>query len=798
MPLKDPLKNPIAHIAIATLVLFLIMPAAMALDSGIEIDGIDTVAGYGALIRIHNAPAQADLEILIEKPDGSQILLEAESDDQGKAKVDLEGFYTKRAGTYTLQAREVGPRETLGPTAHFTVYPDTVSASRSTVSVDQTMASANGNDYVALEVHLKDRYSNPIEGHTVTVISSRLNDEIVRISKNPYTDARGSMLFHLYSREAGVSTFVLHDSTSNVTLNDRAKIAFYKPNQTSNAIGGHTSILLATSTSSGPISNLAIEDLESTLEVGETENFTVTAYDDGGNVASDYTGTVRFSSSDDNATLPDDYEFEAEDQGMHTFSLSLSFKTTGSQTLTVTDTEDTDIYGEIEVEVTSSGTGNSSTSSSSSSSSDDGSTQGFNVVSPSSGTYSSSSLSFSGNATYGQTIQIDDQGSTVGTTSVKADGSFSYTLTGLQDGEHLFTVSAVSEGGTIEENSNEIAITIDTTGPEIDQIEIAPEGGIPAESTFTITIYTEKNLPEVSVLFNNELFDLIEDVLVDGVYQTTLTAPEELGEYELDVILVDEVGNEASINAAATIEVVEATDDLYASAAEEETVPCPVSGTEAVVGDGRVTLSWESPSQWTQKSDEEDTEDAEMIDEESEETIDDCEDEEEEEEITASDESGGSDESELSIDHYRIYYGPDAELLYSSEDTWDNSTTWYVDELENGTAYYFKIVAVTTEDLEGEVDEKDIVSATPESAEEEVLYQAALEDEEENLEEEAEEEAIETAVEEGETPETGPEIFWLITFSMGFGILYFHRQQRLDTINLSSQTSSQSTPRPDP
>jgi hypothetical protein len=62
-----------------------------------------------------------------------------------------------------------------------------------------------------------------------------------------------------------------------------------------------------------------------------------------GNVATGYRGRVRFSSSDNQAVLPNDYTFTEQDAGGHIFSATL--KTSGSQSLTVTDTNNNSITG---------------------------------------------------------------------------------------------------------------------------------------------------------------------------------------------------------------------------------------------------------------------------------------------------------------------------------------------------------------------------------------------------------------------------------------------------------------------
>jgi hypothetical protein len=69
---------------------------------------------------------------------------------------------------------------------------------------------------------------------------------------------------------------------------------------------------------------------------GNSFSFTLTAYDPYNNIATGYTGTVHFTSTDGQAILPGDYTFTAADAGGHTFSAIL--KTAGSQTVTATDT----------------------------------------------------------------------------------------------------------------------------------------------------------------------------------------------------------------------------------------------------------------------------------------------------------------------------------------------------------------------------------------------------------------------------------------------------------------------------
>jgi hypothetical protein len=75
----------------------------------------------------------------------------------------------------------------------------------------------------------------------------------------------------------------------------------------------------------------------------------VRALDPYNNVDPSYAGTVTFTSSDPFATLPDDYTFTADDNGVHTFTVTL--QTTDTQTITATDTVNSTITDSRSVQV---------------------------------------------------------------------------------------------------------------------------------------------------------------------------------------------------------------------------------------------------------------------------------------------------------------------------------------------------------------------------------------------------------------------------------------------------------------
>ncbi len=89
------------------------------------------------------------------------------------------------------------------------------------------------------------------------------------------------------------------------------------------------------SVSPAAAASLTLAGLPTTTTAGVAQAFTVTLRDAFGNVASGYTGTVTFRSSDPIAALPANYSFTAADAGIHTFTATL--KRAGTQFVTAAD-----------------------------------------------------------------------------------------------------------------------------------------------------------------------------------------------------------------------------------------------------------------------------------------------------------------------------------------------------------------------------------------------------------------------------------------------------------------------------
>ena len=132
---------------------------------------------------------------------------------------------------------------------------------------------------------------------------------------------------------AGTHTFTVTFKTAGtqaITATDTANAAI---------IGTEENIVVQPAAAS----SLKVTGFPTPDTAGTSQTFTVTAYDAFGNVATGYTGTVHFTSSDSQAALPANYTITPEELG--TFSFSATLKTAGTQSITATDTTTASITG---------------------------------------------------------------------------------------------------------------------------------------------------------------------------------------------------------------------------------------------------------------------------------------------------------------------------------------------------------------------------------------------------------------------------------------------------------------------
>ena len=214
----------------------------------------------------------------------------------------------KTAGTQSVTVRDNGASN-LTDTKSTTVNP----AATSVLAVTGFPSPTTAGDQHTFTVTAKDAYGNTTPAYTGTVHFS---------STDPYpASLPGDYMFT--ATDNGVHTF-------NATLYTAGTQSITATDTANNVTGAQAGIVVTPAAAS-----TLTTDFPPTVTAGTVHTFHVKAFDPYNNVATGYTGTVHFSSSDPEAFLPGDYMFTAADGGVHTFAAAL--RTAGMQTITVTD-----------------------------------------------------------------------------------------------------------------------------------------------------------------------------------------------------------------------------------------------------------------------------------------------------------------------------------------------------------------------------------------------------------------------------------------------------------------------------
>jgi ELWxxDGT repeat protein len=229
----------------------------------------------------------------------------------GDAGVHTFSAILKTAGTQSLTATDTTTPTPTGSEAGIAVTP--TAASQLVVT---TPASSMAGSPFSVTLTARDPYNNLATAYTGSVHFTSSDGQASL--PGDYTFASG---------DAGVHTFangVILKTAGSQTVTARDTVT---SSMTGNA---------AVTVSPAAASTLILAGFPSATTAGAAGNFTVTLKDLYGNIASGYTGTVHFTSSDAKAALPANYTFTAADAGVHIFSATL--KTAGTQSITATDT----------------------------------------------------------------------------------------------------------------------------------------------------------------------------------------------------------------------------------------------------------------------------------------------------------------------------------------------------------------------------------------------------------------------------------------------------------------------------
>jgi hypothetical protein len=176
----------------------------------------------------------------------------------------------------------------------------------------------------SFRVIARDAYNNTVPTYIGTVHFT---------TSDPAKGVRLPANYTFTSTDQGIHTFhatLFTAGTQSLTATDTA---------TSSITGSQTGIVITPAA----VTHFRVYGFANPTTAGVAHSFIVQAKDLYGNVVTGYTGTVSFSSSDSQATLPAPYTFTSGDAGIHTFSGTLV--AVGTQTITATDTVSSSITG---------------------------------------------------------------------------------------------------------------------------------------------------------------------------------------------------------------------------------------------------------------------------------------------------------------------------------------------------------------------------------------------------------------------------------------------------------------------
>jgi hypothetical protein len=225
---------------------------------------------------------------------------------------------TAPAGSRTVDVKVTTPRGTSATSSsdHFTYLNHfNVAFSPPTVTAGHTGT---------FRVTILDGDGNRVTDYDGTVHFTSSDPQAILSADYTFTAAdMGSHLFGAVLKTAGTQTITATDR--NVSLIN----------------GTSSGITVRPAPDAGRFN---VTGFPSPVQAGTPGGFQITVFDAFGNVATGYTGTVTFSSSDPQADLPNDYTFAGTENGRQTFVATL--KTAGTASIGVADTN-TGVTGSV-------------------------------------------------------------------------------------------------------------------------------------------------------------------------------------------------------------------------------------------------------------------------------------------------------------------------------------------------------------------------------------------------------------------------------------------------------------------
>lgn len=249
--------------------------------------------------------------VILTSSDGQAALPRPYTFTASDAGVHTFSATLKSAGTQSITSSDDLAPDVTGNETGIAVTPAAASHFAISAPANSTAGSALGVTVTAL-----DPSNNTATGYAGTVQFTSSDGQAVLPGDYTFT-----------ASDAGVHTFA-----SGVTLKTAGSQTVAVTDTSNSSVTGGASVLV----NAAAASNMIVSGFPSPITAGVAGSFTVTLKDAYGNIATLYTGTVHFASSDAKAVLPATYTFTSADAGRHTFTATL--KTAGTQSISATDT----------------------------------------------------------------------------------------------------------------------------------------------------------------------------------------------------------------------------------------------------------------------------------------------------------------------------------------------------------------------------------------------------------------------------------------------------------------------------
>ncbi|MDD3120674.1 MAG: hypothetical protein PHF46_04665 [Candidatus Gracilibacteria bacterium] len=320
-----------------------------------------------------------------------------------------------------------------------------------------------------------------------------------------------------------------------------------------------------------------------TASVGENVSLKIEALGSDGEIAKTYKGTI-FLFVEEDANSSDDlktqvpygdsgYTFKAGDNGSKTFSGkdSFVFKREGDFTIIATDLDNESVSGKIKIKVGASGKGSSSKKTASTGSGSNtlsGSTtkvmgdSDLEITAPEEGTkIFEGKTTVAGIARKNSKVKAFINLKNVGEAQTDKDGNFSFDISGLSQANNKLEVK-LYDGNDKLITSKIINLQVDISTPIFNGLTVKEGDTAVPGATLNVELMANPGLKEVKIMLGEDTQNLVESESEEGKYVGTITAPSEVGEYQIKASLKDEKGKETVKDNAKTI-IVERKESLF-------------------------------------------------------------------------------------------------------------------------------------------------------------------------------------------------------------------------------------------